>query len=226
MRTLCPPAAATSRPASLALTSDLGEIDRVPRALARARRLGRGRPPRAAQEPDHLPERPRADDLEIVHEGGLGRVRRRDDHASQSRARGGDRHRQHARCRDQPAPERQLAGEHPPFEPLRGHLRGGREHPHRDRQVEARAFLAERPRREVHDDAAQRPLQPSALDRRPDPVAGVLDPRAGQPGDRERREPATDVRLDGDEVAPDADDGDAVDASVHGWPTLAATTDT
>jgi hypothetical protein len=34
------------------------------------------------------------------------------------------------------------------------------------------------------------------------------------------------VRLDGDEVAPDADDGDAVDASVHGWPTLAATTDT
>jgi hypothetical protein len=28
-----------------------------------------------------------------------------------------------------------------------------------------------------------------------------------------RRESATDVRLDGDEVAPDADDGDAVDSS-------------
>jgi hypothetical protein len=34
------------------------------------------------------------------------------------------------------------------------------------------------------------------------------------------------VRLDGDEVAADADDGDAVDASVHGRPTLAAATDT
>jgi len=34
------------------------------------------------------------------------------------------------------------------------------------------------------------------------------------------------VRLDGDEVAPDADDGDAVDASVLCWSSLAATTDT
>jgi hypothetical protein len=35
------------------------------------------------------------------------------------------------------------------------------------------------------------------------------DARPGQPGQGERRESATDVRLDGDEVAPDADDGDA-----------------
>jgi hypothetical protein len=214
------------RPAGLGLTSDLGEIDRVPRALARARRLGRGRPPRPAQELDHLPERPRADDLEIVHEGGLGRVRFRDDHASQSRPGGGDRHREHAGCRDQPAPERQLAGEHPSFERRHGHLRGGREHPHRDRQVEARAFLAERPRREVHDDTTERPLQARALDRRSDPIARVLHARAGQPGQGERRESATDVRLDGDEMAADADDGDAVDASVHGRPTLAVPTDT
>jgi hypothetical protein len=32
---------------------------------------------------------------------------------------------------------------------------------------------------------------------------------AGSPGQGERRESATDVRLDGDEVAPDADAGDA-----------------
>jgi len=51
-------------------------------------------------------------------------------------------------------------------------------------------------------------------------------PAPGSHGQGERRESATDVRLDGDEVAPDADDGDAVDASVHGRPTLAATTDT
>jgi hypothetical protein len=34
------------------------------------------------------------------------------------------------------------------------------------------------------------------------------------------------VRLDGDEMAADADDGDAVDASVHGGPTLPPATDT
>ena len=99
--------------------------------------------------------------------------------------------------------------ERPPAERGRRHLGGGGEHAHGDREIQARTFLAQGPGREVHDDAAQRPLQPSALDRRPDPVAGVLDPRAGQPGDRERREPATDVRLDGDEVTADADDGNA-----------------
>jgi hypothetical protein len=36
---------------------------------------------------------------------------------------------------------------------------------------------------------------------------------SGQPGQGERRESATDVRLDGDEMAADADDGDAVDAT-------------
>ena len=39
--------------------------------------------------------------------------------------------------------------------------------------------------------------------------AGVLHTRAGEPGQGERRESATDVRLDGDEMAADADDGDA-----------------
>jgi hypothetical protein len=36
----------------------------------------------------------------------------------------------------------------------------------------------------------------------------ILHTRAGQPGQGERRESATDVRLDGDEMAADADDGD------------------
>jgi len=35
----------------------------------------------------------------------------------------------------------------------------------------------------------------------------------GSPGQSERREPATDVRLDGDEMAADADNGDAGDDS-------------
>jgi hypothetical protein len=44
-------------------------------------------------------------------------------------------------------------------------------------------------------------------------LARILHARAGQPGQGERRESATDVRLDGDEVAADADDGDAGDVS-------------
>jgi hypothetical protein len=44
-------------------------------------------------------------------------------------------------------------------------------------------------------------------------LARVLHGRAGQPGQGERRESATDVRLDGDEMAADADDGDAGDDS-------------
>jgi len=39
--------------------------------------------------------------------------------------------------------------------------------------------------------------------------ARVLDAGAGQAGQRQRREPATEVRLDGDQMAADADDGDA-----------------
>ena len=44
--------------------------------------------------------------------------------------------------------------------------------------------------------------------RRSDPVTSVLDP-ASAVGQRERRESATDMRLDGDEMAADAYDGDA-----------------
>jgi hypothetical protein len=40
-------------------------------------------------------------------------------------------------------------------------------------------------------------------------IARVLHTRAGEPGHGERRGSATDVRLDGDEMAADADDCDA-----------------
>jgi hypothetical protein len=42
-----------------------------------------------------------------------------------------------------------------------------------------------------------------------DSIASVLHTRAEQPGQGERRESATDVRLDGDEMAADVNDGDA-----------------
>jgi hypothetical protein len=50
----------------------------------------------------------------------------------------------------------------------------------------------------------------------------------GAPGVHERLQDRHVLgrRLDGDEMAADADHGDAVDASVHGRPTLAPATDT
>ena len=176
-----------------------------PRARSAARPLAGTRPP---------PERPRSDDLEIVHQRGLGRVRRRDDHASQS-ARAAAIATTARRGRDQPALERQLARERPSFQPRGGHLRGGCEHPHRDRQVEAGSFLAERPGARFTTTRRSGHSRPALS------TAGRIRSRASctprrEAGQGERRQSATDVRLDGDEMAADADDGDAVDPSVHG----------
>jgi hypothetical protein len=58
--------------------------------------------------------------------------------------------------------------------------------------------------------------------RRSDPVTSVLDP-APPGGRRERRESATDVRLHGDEMAADADDGDADHATAANMTCLDST---
>jgi hypothetical protein len=50
--------------------------------------------------------------------------------------------------------------------------------PHRDGQVQTRPLLAERPGRQVHHHATERPLRARALDRRSDPIARVLHARA------------------------------------------------
>jgi hypothetical protein len=67
-----------------------------------------------------------------------------------------------------------------------------------DREIQARSLLAEGPGREVTTTRRSGHSSPALSSAGLIPVAGVLDPRAGQPGDRERREPATDVRLDGE----------------------------
>jgi ADP-ribose pyrophosphatase YjhB (NUDIX family) len=51
------------------------------------------------------------------------------------------------------------------------------------------AFLAKRARRQVHDDATQWPLEAGALDRRPDPIARVLDAGPRQAGQRQDGSP-------------------------------------
>jgi hypothetical protein len=60
-------------------------------------------------------------------------------------------------------------------------------------------------RRQVDHRSAQRPFQTARFDRGPDPVPGVLHGGAGQAGQGERRQPATDVGLDRDEMSADAE---------------------
>jgi hypothetical protein len=202
------------RPTRLRLATDLGEVDRmaVSVALGLLSGSGRGRP-RAAQERDHLAERRRPDNLEVLDERRLGGVGCGDDHAAQARPGRRDRDREHPGCRNEPASQRELASEHPALERGERHLRGRGHHTHGDREVEPRAFLAQRARRQVHDDATQRPLEAGALDRRPDPVARLLDAGPRQAGQRQGRESSADVRLDGDQMTADPDDGDAGDYS-------------
>ena len=111
--------------------------------------------------------------------------------------------------------ERELARERVAHDRRRGHLARRREYPDRDRQVEPGSVLAEARRSEVDDHAAERPLESGALDGRTHAVARVVHRRAGETGEDERRESATDVRLDGHEVPADAQHRDPHDPPVH-----------
>ena len=64
---------------------------------------------------------------------------------------------------------------------------------HRDRQVEARARLAQRGRRKVHGDALLRELHARVRERRTHALARLAHRAVGQPDDGERRQPAAHV---------------------------------
>ena len=200
-------------PAGLPLTSDLGEIDRRPHVRALARRLGRGRPPSlAGTRPP-----PRATPLRRSRDRPPARPRPR---STPGRPRLAVPHRAAAIATDstpgsRPARPGATARRRTPILPApRGHLRGGCEHPHRDRQVEAGAFLAERPGERFTTTRRSGHSRPALS------TAGRIRSRAScTPA------PGSPVRVsDGSPrptcastaTAADADDGDAVDASVHG----------
>ncbi len=100
----------------------------------------------AQQQRHHVPQGPRADDLDPVDLRGLTHVGLRHQHPGQPRLGDRQRRRQHPRHRSQPPVEGQLAEQHGTLE------RGGRDHPgrgddgHGDRQVVVRARLGQRRR--------------------------------------------------------------------------------
>ena len=83
--------------------------------------------------------------------------------------------------------EPELAAERVAGEPLRRHLPGGRQQRRREREVEARARLAQVGGRQVHGDPPQRELEAGVDQRRPHALARLLHGGVGQAHDRERR---------------------------------------
>ena len=130
-----------------------------------------------------------------------GGVLLRHEQAQVAAAPSAGRGRERAAHRPQLAAERELAAERARAERFLRHLPAGRQHADGDRQVEARARLAHVRGREVHRDALLREVEPGVQQRRADPLARLADGAVRQPDERERREPAADVDLDGDLVA-------------------------
>ena len=98
--------------------------------------------------------------------------------------------------RSQPAVERELADGGVPGEAADRDLAGSGDERQRDRQVEARPFLPQVGRREVHDDAVARPVELGRFDPAPHSLLGFLARPVGQADDRELRSAELDVRLD------------------------------
>ena len=88
----------------------------------------------------------------------------------------------------------------------------------RDRQVEARARLAHVRGREVDGDALLRKAELRVEQRRPHALARLAHGAVRQADERERRQAAADVDLDGDLVAADALQGEGGDGGEHGRP--------
>ena len=69
--------------------------------------------------------------------------------------------------------------------------------------------------REVHGEPLLRELEPGVEQRRAHALARLAHGRVGQPDERERRQPAADVDLDGDLAAVDALEREGGDAGEH-----------
>ena len=113
--------------------------------------------------------------------------------------------------------ERELADAAVLEQPLGRELVRAGEERERDREVEARALLAQRRRREVdRDPVAAGPRQHRVDDAAVHPVLGLLAGAVGEPDDRERGQVGRDeVRLDLDPARLEADDGGGEGAREH-----------
>jgi len=189
------------------LAADLREVDRPPTSVVapnRALRAGRHLVGRSAREHSHRrAQAPDWENPERVERGRLQRVPERHQHAPEPLALGRNRHREDAVHAPRRSVESELPSDGVAVEKATVDLPRRRQDPDRDREIESRALLPDVGRRKVHRDALDRKREPRVPDRRRDPVASLPHRAVAEADRRERREPATHVRLDADDVPVD-----------------------
>ncbi len=188
------------RPTRLAVAAHVGEIRARAAGRRRVARDRRGRfgRPLAAQDRRDLAQTGDAGDREAVDERRLAGARARHDEAREARAARALRDGQHAAAVAQLAAERQLAEHRPALEVAGGQLLGGDEHAARRRQVESRPDLAQMGGREVDRDPPLGELEPRVEQGALHPLARLSHGGVAAADDRERRQAAAQVDLDGD----------------------------
>ena len=159
----------------------------------------------AAHPLHHVADRLDRCQLDPLDQPRLGRGGGRHHDPPVAPPREGVDHRQDPGHRADLAAERELA-DHRPADAVGPDLLRAEQDPQRDREIERGARLAQLGRREVDGDAARRVLEAGVAQRAADPFAGLLERRVGKADDREAGQAGSDVDLDADHAAGEADE--------------------
>jgi hypothetical protein len=180
------------------VTRDVGEIDWMRRSRGDRGRLGRRLSRASFDMLDDLSQRREAECLDAKRRG-LGRVLPRDERGRDARE-----GRTPYACHDAAdRSKRPIQGELAEAEgtDVPRELTRRTQHAQRDGEVEAGALLSPLGRSEVHNDAAERELEPGVADRCPNALARLGDRGVGHADHGERGQPIRDVGLDRDHRA-------------------------
>ena len=168
----------------------------------------------ASQMPDELRDALHRNNLHVLGKGGLRRVLRRDEEASDPLAPGGDGHRQRAGDGPQLPRQGKLAQEGAVRR--RGlDLTACREDPDQHGQIIERADLFLVRGGEIHGHAADREAEAVVFHRRPHALTRFLDRRIRQTDDVKGGQAVGDIDLHRHRVAADAADAEGCDLRVH-----------
>ena len=200
--------------AEAGLPAQVGEVGQRRRAAVGSRRV-RIVGDLAGGQQTQVGERGQRRDAEILDQARLPRVRGGNGHTGATSARGLLGHRQHARQGADRAIEGELAGQPPVIQGRLRDLPRRAEDRRRDREIEARAGLAQVGRRQVGGDPLERELEAAVDDRRAHPLAGLPDGGVREPDEREGGQPAVDVDLDVDGERVDALEGEGSGSGEH-----------
>lgn len=150
----------------------------------------------AAQPVLQLAQRAHAPHVDAVDQAGLGQVVGRDHHGRPAVALGGQHRGQHPAHRPDPPVQRQLAQQHRLVQPVPRVLPLRRQHRRRQSDVVDAAHFRQRRRRQRQRQPRLRPVVGAVADRRPDPVARLLQRGVRQPHQMHAGQTGRDVGLD------------------------------